>query len=163
MQNSRRYKQKTNFDCQIHKKRKALQWEKINSRLNQLRIGIYNYFFYGWIHISIVQSSRKIRVSISKIKGMGLEKLILIARYKNWFYFQIFKFRLKLNRKRGVYTCNLSLRKFSLFLFYLIQFKIFPSHGRSMMRKKGEGEEIRSIPIREGVEISWRKINSVCK
>jgi hypothetical protein len=41
MQNSRRYEQKNNFDYLIDKKRKALKWEKIYSRLIQLRIAIY--------------------------------------------------------------------------------------------------------------------------
>jgi hypothetical protein len=30
------------------------------------------------------------------------------------------------------------------------------------MRKNREGDEIRSTPIREGVRISLRKLNSVC-
>jgi hypothetical protein len=41
LQNSRRYGQKANFDCQIDEKRKAFKWEKIHSPLIQLRIGIY--------------------------------------------------------------------------------------------------------------------------
>jgi hypothetical protein len=58
--------------------------------------------------------------SISKIKGRERGKLILIARYKNLFHFVIFKFRLKLNRKRCVYTSRLSFKTFSTIsiLFY---------------------------------------------
>ncbi len=36
-----------------------------------------------------MHSSTKKGFSISKNKGMGREKLILIARYKNLFYFKI--------------------------------------------------------------------------
>jgi hypothetical protein len=40
LQNSRYYKQKTNFDCQIENKREVLKWEEIHLPLIHLRIGI---------------------------------------------------------------------------------------------------------------------------
>jgi hypothetical protein len=42
-------------------------------------------YFNWWIGISVVQSSKKIHVSTSKNKSTGREKLVLIARLKNWF------------------------------------------------------------------------------
>ncbi len=60
-----------------------------NSFASNSRIGIFKKKFYWWIYISVVHSSRKIRFSISKIKGRGREKLFLIARYKYLFYFKI--------------------------------------------------------------------------
>jgi hypothetical protein len=84
LQNSRRDHQKTNFDCQIYKKWEALIRQKINSPLIHLRIGIFKKNFHWWICISIVHSSRKIRFRISKNKGKGRGKLILIA----WFFYK---------------------------------------------------------------------------
>ncbi len=64
------------------------KWEKIHLHLIHLRFGIFQKFFLDrWIKISVVHSPGKDHWSISKIKGTGREKLILIAKYKILFYF----------------------------------------------------------------------------
>jgi hypothetical protein len=50
---------KTNFVCQIYKKREALKWEKIYFTVIRLRFGIFKKLFYRWINISVMHSSTK--------------------------------------------------------------------------------------------------------
>jgi hypothetical protein len=59
-----------------------LEMKKIRSRLIHLRIRILQKFFDWWIDISVVDSSRKFAFVSLKNKGMGREKLDLIARFK---------------------------------------------------------------------------------
>jgi hypothetical protein len=79
MQNSRRYEQKTNFNCRIDKKRKALKWEKIHSSLIHLQFS--NNYFTDEFAFQLCTRPEKFACLSLKIRAG--EKLFLIARYKN--------------------------------------------------------------------------------
>ncbi len=145
--------------ARLTKLRETLIWEKMNSPLIRLRIGIFKNIFNRWFHTLVVHSSRKNRFPIFKNKGRGREKLIFIARYKNLFYFSFLKFRLKSTAKtlrlavlHVYYTSRLTLVKvfhyFNLISIHLNNYFLLTVTADER-KKFGEGNWIDSNSLRD--------------